>query len=292
MGFDQDKFAQEHMVEFMGSSGTLIAGWKLKELVHRNPGFEKDGLRRYQMPIDGHRYVICVDVSEGKGMDHSTMQVIDVTEMPYQQVCTYRNNMVATPDFVYILHNHAKMYGDAPLLIETNIPMGWECARMLHDDLEYENVLFTANAGSKGKKITAGFGANVDMGIKTSKSSKATGCSMLKLLVESNQLVIQDFHTISELSTFSRDTKNSFSAEAGCHDDAVMALVLFAWLSKENYFRDITDINTMSNLKDKTEEQIVEDLIPFGFFDDHIPNYETGGIQTIANFDRWMQDQE
>lgn len=287
MGFDQDKFAQEHCVEFMGSSGTLIAGWKLKELVHFNPEFERDGLRRYEMPIEGHKYMICADVSEGKGMDHSTMQVLDVTQMPYKQVCTYRNNMVATPDFVYILHQHGKMYGEAPILIETNIPMGWECGRMLHDDLEYENVLYTANAGSKGKKISSGYGANVDIGIKTSKSTKATGCSMLKLLIESEQLIISDFHTISELSTFSRDTKASFSAEPGCHDDCVMALVLFAWLSKENYFRDVTDINTMQNLKDKSEEEIIDDMIPFGFFDDHVPD-QVQGVATVQNFDAWM----
>lgn len=292
MGFDQDKFAQEHMVEFMGSSGTLIAGWKLKELVHRNPEFEHQGLRRYQMPKNGHRYVICADVSEGKGFDYQAMQVIDVTQMPYIQVCTYRNNMCAAPDFANILHQHGKMYGEAPILIETNVPMGWECARMLHDDLEYENILYTANAGSKGKKISSGFGANVDMGIKTSKSSKATGCSMLKLLIESNQLVIQDFHTISELSTFSRDTKQSFSAEEGCHDDMVMALVLFAWLSKENYFRDMTDINTFDKLKDKTEEQIMDDLVPFGFFDDHSYDLDTGAVKVVANFDRWMAGEE
>jgi hypothetical protein len=70
----------------------------------------------------------------------------------------------------------------------------------------------------------------------------------------------------------------------------VMALVLFAWLSKENYFRDMTDINTIQNLKDKTEEQIIEDLVPFGFFDDHVPDLNTGGIRTISNFDKWMND--
>lgn len=293
MGNDMDKFAQEYEMEFMGSSGTLIAGWKLKELVHLTPEFDKQGLRRYKMPIKEHNYVCCVDVSEGKGMDYSTFQIIDVTQMPYDQVCTYRNNMVTTTDFVQVLHQHLKLYNEAPVLIETNIPMGNEAGRYLHDDLEYEGVLFTASAGSRGKKITAGFGANVDIGLKTSKTTKATGCSMLKMLIEQNQLMIHDFHTIQELSTFSRDTKQSFSAEPGCHDDTVMALVLFAWLSKENYFKDITDIHTMSKLAEKTEAQMIEELLPMPFVDDHTePRYtsyvHTPEVRTVSDFNAWM----
>ena len=34
MNFDTTKFAQEYENEFQGSSGTLIAGWKLKELAN------------------------------------------------------------------------------------------------------------------------------------------------------------------------------------------------------------------------------------------------------------------
>jgi len=46
-----------------------------------------------------------------------------------------------------------------------------------------------------------------------------------------------------------------------------MNLVIFAWLTDQTYFKDITDINTLSRLREKTEEQIEEDLLPFGFID-------------------------
>lgn len=280
----------------MGSSGTLIAGWKLKELVHLVPEYERQGLRVYKQPVPGNKYVCCVDVSEGKGMDYHTFSIIDVTKMPYDQVCTYRHNMTTVTDFVNVMFQYLRVYGgEVPTLVETNIPMGYEAARYLQYDLEYEHVLFTKNAGAKGKRITGGFGENVDIGIKTSKTTKGTGCSMLKLLIEQNQLRVHDFHTISELSTFSRDTKQSFGAEPGCHDDAVMALVLFAWLSKEPYFREMTDLNTLARLTEKSPEDLMNELLPMPIVDDHMESrneqVSTHIPQTVTNvndFSKWM----
>ena len=87
---------------------------------------------------------------------------------------------------------------------------------------------------------------------------------LLRQLIEQDQLIINDFTTINELSTFSR-RGNSYEAESGCHDDMVMGLVLFSWLSDQTFFKDITDINTMMRLKQRTEEELMEDLLPFGF---------------------------
>ena len=116
------------------------------------------------------------------------------------------------------------------------------------------------------------------MGLRTSKTTKATGCAILKMLIEGNQLIINDYDTISELSTFSRDTRQSFSAEAGCHDDTVMALVLFAWLSHQNYFAALTDIHTMSKLREKSDEDLLEEVMPFGIINDGIPEEPEGTV--------------
>jgi hypothetical protein len=61
----------------------------------------------------------------------------------------------------------------------------------------------------------------------------------------------------------------------------VMTLVLFAWLSDQRFFRELTDINTLAELKEKTEQQLDEELLPFGFIDtgaDDIPD-EHGWIE-------------
>jgi hypothetical protein len=76
LNFDEAKFQQEYAVEFMGSSGTLISGWKLKELVHQNPLYEKDGLSMYVSPSRSRSYVCIVDSSKGKGLDYSAFSLL------------------------------------------------------------------------------------------------------------------------------------------------------------------------------------------------------------------------
>jgi hypothetical protein len=266
MNFDTEKFDQEYCVEFMGSSGTLIAGWKLKELVHQRPLHEADGLRMYKAPEKDRAYVGVVDVSRGKGLDYSAFSIIDVTIMPYVQVCTYRSNLTTPMDYADVVNRVCRNYNNAAVLVEIN-DIGEQVSHALHSDFEYENVLFTEHAGRGGKRITTGFGTNVDKGVRTTKTVKSVGCSLLKLLVEQNQLIINDENTINELATFSKKAA-SYEAEVGNHDDMVMGLVLFAWLSDQQYFKEYTNINTLMKLREKSEEDVMNDLSPFGFIDD------------------------
>ena len=291
MNFDLEKFDQEYNCEFLGSSGTLIAGWKLKELVHQNPIVERDGLIQYIAPQDQHVYIMLCDVSRGKGLDYSAFQLIDVTSMPYQQACVYRNNAISPIDYADFIHRSAKAYNNASVLVEIN-DIGEQVSHSLHYDFGYENVLFTENAGRSGKRITGGFGGgSVDKGIRTTKIVKSVGCSILKLLVEQNQFIVNDFHTINELSTFSRKGV-SYEAESGKHDDLVMCLVLFAWLSEQQYFKDYTNINTLMSLREKTEEDMEQDLAPFGFFEDGREEYNESIEKYVPESWMWNTAQD
>ena len=263
MDFDLQKFAQEFECAFLGSSGTLIDGSALKNLVYKTPLFEKEKISIYEKPEKGKTYTCIVDVSRGKGLDYSAFQIIDVSQMPYRQVCTFRDNMITPIDFANIIYSSVMAYNEAYTLVEIN-DIGQQVSEILQFDLEYENILYTENAGRSGKRISGGFGSNVDKGIRTTKSVKAIGCNILKMLVEQSQLIVNDFNTINELSTFSKRGV-SYEAEPGCHDDLVMCLVLFGWLSTQPFFKDITDINTMFRLKEKNEEEIMESFLPFGF---------------------------
>lgn len=287
MNFDIEKFNQEMNCEFMGSSGTLIAGWKLKELVHQSPMVEKEGLIQYKSPENDHVYMIVCDVSRGKGLDYSAFQVVDVSKMPYEQVCVFRNNALTPMDYADVIFRTAKAYNNSSVLIEIN-DIGEQVSHSLHYDFGYENVLFTENAGRSGKRISSGFaGKNADKGIRTTKVVKSIGCSILKLLVEQNQLIINDFHTISELSTFSKKG-NSYEAEPGKHDDLVMCLVLFGWLSEQQYFKDYTDINTLMSLREKNEEDMEQDMSPFGFIFDGREQFLDEDYEEFVSSDDWL----
>ena len=292
-----------HNCEFLGSSGTLIAGWKLKELTDMMQLTINDGLYQYYKPIEGHMYIIICDVSRGKGLDYSAFHVIDVTSMPYQQSAVYRNNAIGPHDYADVIYRVAKGYNNASVLVEIN-DIGEAVSHAIHYDFGYDNILFTENAGAAGKRITAGFGSGtkVDKGIRTTKVVKSIGCSILKLLIEQNQLIVNDDNTITELKTFSK-RHNSYEAEPGCHDDLVMGIVLFAWLSDQQYFKDYTNINTLHSLREKTEEDLEQDMSPFGFlitgrenidaFDDTTPRYSTDSWiwqSTFEEDEKYLKD--
>ena len=273
---DEEKFNQEYCCQFLGSSGTLISGQALKTLLPDTPIAQGEGFLQYERPEKDRHYAIVADVARGKGLDYSTFNVFDITEMPYRQAAVFRDNLIGPIDFASVLYRIGKTYNEAGVLIEIN-DIGGQVADVLLLDYDYENLLYTQNSGRSGKVLSGGFGKNVDNGVRTTKTVKATGCSMLKMLVEQQQLLIRDFETIQEISRFSRKG-NSYEAESGFHDDLVMNLVLFSWMTEQPYFKDMTDINTLIKLREKTEEQIESEMLPFGFIDDGESLYEDDGL--------------
>jgi aromatic ring-opening dioxygenase catalytic subunit (LigB family) len=121
---------------------------------------------------------------------------------------------------------------------------------------------------------------------------KAVGCSMLKLLVEQYQLIINDHETIHELSRFSKKG-TSYEAEPGAHDDLAMALVLFAWMTDQQYFKELTDINTLEKLRDRSEEEMEQELVSFYHAQAHVEEefteYDDGVIDLYSNPSRMAE---
>ena len=48
----------------------------------------------------------------------------------------------------------------------------------------------------------------------------------------------------------------------------MMTLVLFGWLTTNQYFRELTDINVRERIYKQQMTQIEDELTPFGFIDD------------------------
>jgi len=274
----EKQFEQEFECDFLGSSNTLISPSKLHTLVYSKPLLRtKDGMSIYQEPIRkdpdkeksyDHLYFITADVAEGQGKDYTAMTVVDVTQFPYRVVATYRNNTVSPLLFASVIKTVAKKYNNAFVLVEIN-SIGVEVANILHTDLEYENIVKTAMMGRKGQIITEGFGAakKVQMGVKTSVITKKVGCQVLKNLIEEDKLIVEDADVISEFTTFI-SKKQSFEAEDGHNDDLVMCLVLFSWATRQQYFKNLTDMDVRLAMYQNEIEKIEDDMLPFGYFND------------------------
>jgi hypothetical protein len=296
----EKQFEQEFECDFLGSSNTLISSARLHTLVYSKPILRtKDGMNIYQEPVrkdsdipksQDHLYFITADVAEGQGKDYTAAVVLDVTEFPYKVVATYRNNTVSPLLFASVLKTIARKYNNAHVLIEVN-SIGIEVANVLHTDLEYENIVKTAMMGRKGQIITEGYGPvkKVQMGVKTSVLTKKVGCQVLKNLIEEDKLIVEDADIISEFTTFI-SKKQSFEAEDGHNDDLVMCLVLFAWATRQQYFKNLTDMDVRLAMYEKDIEEIEDQMLPFGYYSDGVSDAEEAeeDMKWSSGNDHWL----
>ena len=275
-----------HNCEFIGSINTLINPSKLKSLVYEDSLKSNAGLDVYEEPQQNHLYVITVDVSRGTGNDYSAFVVIDVTDIPYKVVAKYRNNEVSPLVYPSVIEKVAKSYNTAYLLIEVN-DIGAQIGTTLNYDLEYPNILMCAMRGRAGQLVGHGFsGVRAEFGVKMSKTTKKVGASNLKTLIEDDKLIIKDYDRIQELTSFV-EKGNSYEAEDGCNDDLVMGLLIFAWLSVQPYFKEMTNNDIRKKIVEDQEEQLEQDMSPFGFI-----NYGIEPNVTIdVDGDMWFSDE-
>ena len=268
-----EQFQQEFECEFLGSVNTLISPAKIKNMTFLNPIQSNGGLDVYEQPVKGNTYVCTVDVARGVQKDYSAFVILDVSKMPYKIVAKYRNNDIKPLLFPHTIDKVCKAYNHAHVLVETN-DLGQQIAEALQFELEYDNLLMTTQRGRAGQILGAGFsGRGSGFGVKMTKQIKKIGCSNIKTLVESDKIVINDFNIIEEMSTFIRRGQ-SWQAEEGNTDDLMMCLVVFGWLSNQPFFKEMTDTNARQMLYEEQQALIEQDMSPFGFVDDGIPDHE------------------
>jgi len=260
------QFAQEFETEFLGSSNTLISGYKLQQLRYTEPIANHDMMKIYEHPVkenedskSDHLYAMTVDVSEGKNLDSSAFSIFDISTTPYKQVATYNSSSISPILFPTVIVNAARYYNNAYVLIEIN--NNPQVADFIHEDLEYENLLKVFTGNKKPQQLSAGFARGIQMGLKMSSQVKQIGCSNLKTLIEGDKLLINDFDTYSELTTFEQH-KTSFAAAEGANDDMAMTLVIFAWAATQKYFREIVNHDLRKQIQLQDMNQYDEEVLP------------------------------
>jgi hypothetical protein len=280
------QFTQEFECEFLGSVDTLINPAKLRNLVFEDPIRSNVGLDIFEDPLEDHQYILTVDTSRGTSQDYSAFIVVDITTIPYNIVGKYKNNDIKPILLPNIIHDVARNYNQAYVLIEIN-DIGAQVADILQYDLEYDNLLMCSMRGRAGQLVGSGFsGKKASLGVRMTSTVKKVGCSNLKALIEEDKLIIKDYDIISELTTFIQKG-NSFEAEEGCNDDLAMSLVIFSWLCMQPYFREMTNNDVRQRIYDDQREAIEADMAPFGFI---IDGTETESFVDIQG-DRWHLDE-
>tara|TARA_R110002153_G_scaffold97667_1_gene232549 strand:- start:2800 stop:4446 length:1647 start_codon:yes stop_codon:yes gene_type:complete len=265
----EEQFQREFECEFLGSSNTLIHPSKIKTMAFQNPIESNAGLDMYERPNPLNTYVLIADVSRGTNNDYSAFIVFDVSTVPYKICAKYRNNEIKPMLFPNIIHDVAKAYNQAYVMVEVN-DIGEQVASSLQFDLEYENLIMASMRGRAGQVVGGGFsGGKAQLGVRTTKAVKKMGCSNIKQIIETDKLIINDYNLINEWSTFILKGQ-SYEAEEGHCDDLAMCCVLFGWLVQQTYFKELTDDDIRARMFAEQQGQLEQDMAPFGFLDNGI----------------------
>jgi hypothetical protein len=276
------KFNQEILCNFLGSSLTLIDASAISRMSSSAIAYSIDGLDIYEEPKPKHTYVLVADTAKGVGGDASAFTVIDITTVPYKVIAKYKNNTISPLLYPNVIFKIGSNYNNAHVLLEIN--SSEQVGYILYQELEYENIIFV-NRNTKGQVVSGGFGGggSTQLGVNTDKRVKRIGCMNFKSLIEENKLIIPDSDIISEISTFI-EVRGSYKADEGYHDDLVMTLVLFAWLTTNSYFKDLSDVNLREIMYQNQIKQIEDSMSPAGIYVDGMPD-EDGQLVDPETFE-------
>jgi hypothetical protein len=267
----KEQFRQEFECEFLGSSNTLISPEVLRRLVFHPPIHQNEYLKVYSEPLQGRLYIMSVDVSRGLGGDYSAFIIWDITEAPYKTVACYKNNNVSPLMFPEVIYSACKRYNYCYVLIETN-DLGQQVADILHEELEYENIIYTQKTTKGAVEISQGFKAGSVKGVRTTKATKKVGCNNFKALVENDKVELLDMDLISELYRFVSNG-TTYEAEDG-NDDLAMCGVLFGWMMTQNFIKEITNLDIRQRILLQQQNALNDELLPFGIIEDGHPEPE------------------
>jgi len=232
------KIAQELDVSFLGSGGNVIKDVDIAFHEDNNvcePEWT-DGIESefwiWNKPIDGHRYIMGVDVARGDGKDASTIVIIDTTTM--EQVMEYQGKV--QPDilaeYVYEYGNLYKAYTVVDIAGGMGVSTVLKLIELDYKYLHYEepkgkilnskrNQLETYNKDDK----MPGFNAN---GVRISMITH------LEYMIRSNGVVIKSRRTTSEMKTFVYRNGRPDHME-GYHDDLLMAFGMPLWVLEHSF---------------------------------------------------------
>ena len=280
----KEQFRQEFECEFLGSSNTLISPEVLRRLVYKQPLSSNEYFKLFYEPRQMGLYLIMVDVSRGLGGDYSAFIVYDISDAPYKVVATYRNNTISPLLFPEVIYNTAVKYFNAHVLIETN-DIGQQVADILHEELEYENIIYTSKLPKGSVEVSQGFGGTSIKGIRTTKTTKKIGCNNFKALVENDKVELNDIDLISELYRFVSNG-NTYEAEEG-NDDLAMCGVLFGWTMTQPFIKEISNLDIRKRLVLEKQRMIDEEITPFGIIYDG-QSAEEQPIVYVDDFARYM----
>lgn len=281
--YDKRKVSQELECNFLGSGDNVFDSKQLQDIKQnmlKEPNNKLMGgaLWMWKEPIEGHKYIMGVDVSRGDSEDFTSMIIIDFDER--EQVLEYIGKI--PPDVAAeIAYKWGMMY-NAFIVIDITGGMGVSTARKLQE-MNYKNLYIDGvEMGNKWKydpkaldKIPGlNFNNKRVQIISSFEESMRHGFK-----IYSNRL-------FNEMNTFIY-VNGRPDHQKGHHDDLIMAIAMATYVG-ENSFNQLTKVTeqtkamlsswTINNNEESSRNIAFNPVMPAG-----IPNHHNYNNEATKN---------
>lgn len=169
----------------------------------------------YENPIQGQKYYIGVDSSEGIGKDYSTCIVMDKDG---KEVAMFKNNKIKPYEFASFVNELGRYFNKAYLVVE-KASGGHSVIERLRYDYKYMNM-------AKYKSYDQFNRVQWQIGFDTNSKTKGLIINDLREMFEKGLILINSADTVEEMKVFEIKENGSMGAMSGYHDDLVMATAL------------------------------------------------------------------
>ena len=204
--WNRGEFRVEYEEHADGTPGVRVKSWTWRE-------DKRGGVRILRTPEKGVPYVLGGDTA-GEGSDYFAAHVLDnrtgeqvaVLHMPYGE-----------REFTEQIYALGKFYNDALIGIEVNFST---FPNELIQLLGYRKLYVRQKVDKYTKDVQESFG------FRTDTRTRPLIIDGLKDVVKQNPELINDYDTLREMLVFVKSDTGKAQAEAGQHDDLVMALAI------------------------------------------------------------------
>jgi len=205
-------YPEDPVTCFVASGGSIFSADVLKHMARFTcePLKAEDGLKRWELPMFGEKYIIGVDSADPDPANPKTggdFCVAIVVSSRFRHVATLRGQWPPV-EFAYRVARLAEMYNGAYIVPERN-SIGTAVCVALEEVERYPYIYKT------GERT----------GWMSNKATKRQLVGVLEDVINSSVLYTRDNELLSELRIF-RKIGNKFMAKEGSHDDLVIALGL------------------------------------------------------------------
>lgn len=201
------------------------------------------------------RFVISIDIADGVGKDYSVINIFKIEPMSIAKIRTIDKYKDETSFFrlkqIGLFHSNEisiDEFGDlisslvfdlfTPELVDIVLEMNFK-GDLILDKLSKNREFYIELLIHTKHSQTHDF---LSPGIKLNRKNKPLLCNELGHMIKNNKILLDEYLTFVEASTFGLDKNGNYSSQLG-NDDIMMTLVnLMAYLESSNFYETVEDI--------------------------------------------------